>query len=170
MRGDSFRSWSLFLKSEFYVRSGIASTLRSAKNTMRTFLIPLCLLFLSLVVNADELVTQFRVVKTEDVIKQTSKGGEIDYSKVPSVAHGYFEQSCSLYLKTKDHQYRIKAGYIEGQTLYFSLSMYSQKDKTSIFSSSGEVTLPNKIGTPTMKKGWKSEEYVIIWQRINLES
>jgi hypothetical protein len=32
MRGDSFRSGSLFLNSEFYVRSGIASTLRSPGN------------------------------------------------------------------------------------------------------------------------------------------
>jgi len=137
---------------------------------MKHMLPTLLLSFLiAMTVKADKMAIQFRVIKTEDILKLHSNDKKIDYSRIPSVAQGYLEKECSIYLKTEDYQYRIKASFTEKKSLLFSLSMYSQKSRNNVFTSSGEVVLSDKFNIPSLKKGWHDDSYVIVWQRVNLK-
>ena len=119
---------------------------------------------------ADEMMIHFRVIQTKDILESKKAGKEVtDYSRLTSVAQGYFEQGSSVYLKTEEHQYRIK-GELDGDSiLSFTLSMYSKKQRGNVFSSSGKVKLSKEINTPSVKKGWEGEKYVVVWQRVNLK-
>ena len=119
---------------------------------------------------ADVPATAFYVLKT-DSLKQLMAEKEdlksLDLLKVEdmSIVRGYFEGNCSIYLKTKDYQHRIKAFIDKDGEILFSFRMYSQKYKKQVFSSVGEVKLKEYFSA---KKKWQKEEYVVLLRQQNL--
>ena len=141
---------------------------------MRQIVLPL--VFLCIVassVRADHPAIRFHLLKTKDLkelLPEKIRPSKLDLTKLSDIeiAHGYFEKDCSVYLKTKEYQYRIQAK-TEEKALSFSLSMFSQETKKSVFSSSGEVKLPKDFHVPILKAGWRDEDYVVVWYRENLK-
>ena len=138
---------------------------------MRTFLFSVLICICSASpLFADVPVTAFYVLKT-DSLKQLMAEKEdmesLDLLKLEdmSLTTGYFEGNCSLYLKTKEYQHRIKAYIDKDGELLFSFRMYSQKLKKRIFSSTGEVILKESF---TVKENWQKEKYVILFRKQNL--
>jgi len=133
---------------------------------------------------ADVPATSYYVIKTKDLQILLPAGTTVGQLKPKSltdltVAHGYFEGRCGLYLKTKQFQFRIdfsedsivtggKRVYLhpnEG-THRYALSMYSQVEKKRIFQCSGNVNLRDTLSA---SKNWQTGDYTILFKKENLK-
>ncbi len=89
------------------------------------------------VVFADVQAVSYFVIKTDslkELIKKNTNLENIPYLVLEdiSIAKGYFDGECNLYLKTKDHQYRLKVWENENK-LNYKFRMYSQANKKMCF-------------------------------------
>ena len=103
----------------------------------KTMLSVVILLFLSYPVLADHPATVFYVVKAqklEQIVPKEGTVADIDEDKLEDICttKGYFKGNCSIYLKTRDYQHRIKA-FPSEHFLEFEFRMYSQKEKKEVW-------------------------------------